>query len=74
MKFIEKERTIEQRETLALIFWFFMMSLGTILFVCLIEALCNIVVLLSILLLVIFIIWRKNNILTIEQVKKERDK
>jgi hypothetical protein len=71
MKGLKKERTFDQRETLALVLWFFIIALAGILLVCLMEDLCLLAVpVLFILLIIIALMW-KNNRETLVLLKKE---
>lgn len=75
MKFIEKERTMNQRETLSVVLWFFIISSGGALFILQINDACGIIAIPLLLILIIcFLMEMQNNRCMGKMIKKKEKK
>jgi len=75
MKFIEKEMTLKQRESLSLTLWLFILCLGGVAFTLMLQDMCLITVPVVIVLLIILRLELKNNKymgIIIKRKKKEK--
>jgi len=72
MNFIDKERTLEQRESLSIWLWFLILASGGTVFALMVEGLCILSVPVGIVLLILVMLELKNNKYMGELIKEDK--